>query len=166
VLYAIGTFTTGAEIGSVAKYVDTPYMWVNCQRCGAESWVRCKRSKPIYKLCYKCRKLDHPKFTGKRKGYIRICLSINDFFFPMAGKGHYVLEHRLVVARNIGRCLHRWEVVHHINGIKSDNRLSNLQLVTDERHQQITVLENYIKVLEKRIQKLTQENNAIIKPVS
>jgi len=54
-------------------------------------------------------------------------------YLPMARKDHYVMEHRLVVARAIGRCLLRSEVVHHINHDPQDNRLENLALFSSNR---------------------------------
>lgn len=40
----------------------------------------------------------------------------------------WVYEHRKVMSESLGRPLESHETVHHINGVRSDNRLSNLQL--------------------------------------
>lgn len=44
------------------------------------------------------------------------------------GRNRYMPEHRVVMAEAIGRPLDRWETVHHRNGIRSDNRLENLEI--------------------------------------
>ena len=50
-------------------------------------------------------------------------------------KGKLVQYHRYVMEQHLGRKLKRQEVVHHINGVKSDNRLENLMLFkTDSEH--------------------------------
>ncbi len=68
---------------------------------------------------------------GKKKngGYITIFSPTH----PYANKRKYVLEHRLIMEKHTGRVLLPTEVVHHINGIKNDNRIENLMLFSNHR---------------------------------
>lgn len=52
-------------------------------------------------------------------------------------KNGYVPEHVLIAESKIGRRLFDNEVVHHINGIKDDNRAENLEVMTEQEHKSL-----------------------------
>jgi len=74
----------------------------------------------------------HGSWAGGRitdaSGYVKVRIYRDDPLWAMANSGFYVAEHRLVMARHLGRPLAKSETVHHINGDKTDNRIENLQL--------------------------------------
>ena len=53
---------------------------------------------------------------------------------PNCTKNRYIQEHRFVMEEKIGRYLTSNEQIHHINGIKDDNRIENLELMTKRVH--------------------------------
>ena len=53
---------------------------------------------------------------------------------PNCDKKGYVPEHRLVMEKHIGRYLTVDEIVHHINQNRQDNRIKNLQIMTNGEH--------------------------------
>ena len=165
----IGTIIRASEIG---RTYQNCLIWHACIDCGRERWVAFRNGQPRNLRCCNCaNKRNYPSYslennpnwkggtTHNTKGYTFIKISPDDFFFPMARKDGYVLEHRLVTAKALGRCLHPWEIVHHKNNCpKDDNRYpETLQLVTDDRHNQISILEGKIDRLLKGQTELKQE---------
>ena len=67
--------------------------------------------------------------TKSSKGYVLIQAPQH----PAAQKTGYVAEHRLVMEKVLGRYLLPEETVHHVNGMRHDNRPANLELWTSRQ---------------------------------
>lgn len=119
-----------------------------CKKCGIKFIGKLKQ------LCcsHKCAVsllpqsgANNHKWKGGRfktkDGYIMIKAESH----PNANQHGYMLEHRLLVEQSIGRVLKSDEDVHHINGIKDDNRIENLQLMKRKDHSRLTGLQRLFK---------------------
>jgi hypothetical protein len=111
-----------------------------CIRCNSNYKVSHKSLMNIRKFCSKrCACLSYkennpperqPAWKGGKynhsSGYIAVRICKN-----------YILEHRYIMEKHINRKLDRMEDVHHINGIKNDNRIENLIILTRAEHSRL-----------------------------
>jgi len=63
--------------------------------------------------------------------------------------GGWVFEHRWIVEQSIGRYLRSDEAIHHLNGMKDDNRLENLLIMDAKAHAVLSVRDHQASVNEK-----------------
>jgi hypothetical protein len=84
-----------------------------------------------YATCYACRTdsgASNGHWRGGRTRHKKGYVMIRTPGHPRAISGKYVFEHILVMEQLLGRYLLPEESVHHLNGVRDDNRPENLEL--------------------------------------
>jgi HNH endonuclease len=123
------------------------FAWTACVDCGQWRWTIVRKRGRICTRCRSCatqqfnflrRHTDSPMWKGGKRfigGYIALYLPRGHRFEQMCMSGtRYVLEHRIVMADHLGRCLRADELVHHKDGVRSNNAIGNLELTERGRH--------------------------------
>jgi hypothetical protein len=77
---------------------------------------------------------------------------------PHARNDGSIYEHRLVMEQHLGRYLTAGEVVHHINGVRDDNKIENLQLRRSRKehghgHERLDDVESALVLLDQLVNK-------------
>ena len=82
---------------------------------------------------------------------------------PVSNSRGYVLEHRHLMATHLGRELFEGENVHHINGVRTDNRLENLELWVSSQPsgQRPSDLVDWAKTILSRYQHLVEDRDRV-----
>ena len=104
----------------------------HCQNCEKEFFSKNNQYKIGWgRFCsVKCSSQmeNNPRWNGGRRisyqGYVMVKMPSHS----ASDSNGYVREHRLIMEKQIKRQLNPSEVVHHINGLKQDNRPENLRL--------------------------------------
>ena len=101
-----------------------------CADCGIRppepTAKRAGRKKHYATLCSSCRR-KRKKVNAKTRTEERY-ISNSGYTMIKQANGTYRAEHRMVMEMKLGRELVKHESVHHINGIRDDNRQENLEL--------------------------------------
>ena len=116
-------------------------MTLKCEYCQSEYYVPQYRIDSAKYCSRSCLGHAHPERAEKARNnsplMLRAGLSEPRKYKTLYINGKQVREHRYLMEQHLGRKLDRNEQVHHINGDCRDNRIENLQVLTNSEHQKL-----------------------------
>jgi len=109
---------------------------LNCIVCNKEFYVRAYRAnKECTKYCSRsCLAKNHLSQFNAQHGFQKTHKPRHKYK-TIVIDGKQVREHRWIMEQYLGRKLEPWEHVHHINDDSSDNRIENLEVLSNSEHQ-------------------------------
>ena len=114
---------------------------LSCLICSASFYVPAYRIDTAKFCSKKCTAIANPENTKKAQLASplmkRAGIGSIKKYTVIKVDGKYIREHRHVMQVHLGRKLETYEHVHHINGISTDNRIENLQVLTNSEHQKL-----------------------------
>lgn len=128
-------------------------VWHACKDCGVWRLEEVYKGMPRYMRCIACAgKLSGTRRRKERtyqEGYVIVKITPSSPYYSMCHMKRdsfgYILEHRLIMSQHLGRCLTSDEHIHHINDIRDDNNLTNLQLTSRGEHKTLHTGQTYIR---------------------
>ncbi len=145
----INLYKRGFSLPAISEKIGitNQAIWERLKKAGVNRRSHSVATKLAYergRLKYQCGEQHHSWKGGKYKDK-------NGYIWIMINKKQYA-EHRIIWEKYNGKLKTDW-IVHHLNGIRDDNRIENLQGMPRKRHNLKLQFEPY----EKRILKLENQ---------
>ena len=128
-----------------------------CVRCGSEIWYGAKQCRTCY---HESRRIQKGEYVNE-DGYLQY---YGEYYKNHPEYNHEsnwrrgILAHRYIMEQHIGRFLTKDEVVHHLDGDKLNNDISNLKIMSQSEHAKLHSHVNTKNLIQNKADIVTMTN--------